>query len=337
MPRTHLFNAFAATLTNPITAGQTTIALSSVVGLQAPGKLVIDHADDTKREWIAYTGISGSSITGVTRGLAGSSGAGGATTHVQGAVVQSVPMHQHFDELWDGVEAGDAALATHAAAANPHPTYATDADLATTNATVATHTTQIAGLTATDVTHGADIDALEAADLAHFGSTTGHPVATTVDPGFQSAADKDKQNRFGIGCKVSTSILQNLTVGSHQFLAFDIDTYDPDDFHSPAGGSLFVIRKTGFYVAKFRNPALTAQRRTVGLREGGTPGTGNLYVMANGTFDIDVTSEAGRNTWVLGPEYFNVDQQLHLELGDQAGGSSIVAALSYFVLTFLGP
>jgi hypothetical protein len=300
--RTHLHNAFTAQLANAITAGSTTIELTTVVGLLAPGYLVIDHDIDAKREWIRFTGIASNTLTGVTRGLAmGSSGAGGPIAHAQGAVVRATAMAQHFDDLFSDVEDLEAADATHAAAPNPHPGYATDADLAATNAVVGTHTTDIAALEAVDVVHDTDIAALEAADLAHFGGTDveDHPEATPLVRGFMSALDKEKLDAQGFGCRVSTSVLQTLATETPVYVSFDVEHIDNAEIHT-AASSLFVIPRTGFWVARFRNAAQVALRRTVMLREGSTPGTGNAYVMANGTFLDSVTSEPGRNIWVLG-------------------------------------
>jgi hypothetical protein len=57
-------NAFLpTTLSASVSSSATTIPLASVTGLTQRGEIVIDG------EWIAYSGISGSSLTGATRGI----------------------------------------------------------------------------------------------------------------------------------------------------------------------------------------------------------------------------------------------------------------------------
>ena len=68
-----------------------------------PGILVIDRQDangeDTpaNREYISYTGISSNTLTGVTRGIAGST----AQTHSSGAIIEEVFSVTHWNELID--------------------------------------------------------------------------------------------------------------------------------------------------------------------------------------------------------------------------------------------
>lgn len=95
-------NAIQKTLSAQLLSGVTASAvLSDVVGLQnLPGVMVIDRVDTngldtpTKREYIAYTGISGSTVTGLTRNVDS-----GSTDqdHGIGAVVEFVP-----DVTWAG-------------------------------------------------------------------------------------------------------------------------------------------------------------------------------------------------------------------------------------------
>lgn len=94
-------NAFSTTLSASIGSTDTTIALNSVTGLQSPGILVIDRQDGngtntpTVREYISYTGISGTNITGVTRARAGSTG----QSHNSGALVEEVMSIDHWIDL----------------------------------------------------------------------------------------------------------------------------------------------------------------------------------------------------------------------------------------------
>lgn len=95
-----LKNSVQKTLANTLTAGETgTITFDSSVAteLQASstmkGILVVDRIDingnltPTKAEFIAFTGVSGSTVTGLTRGVAGTSAQG----HSIGAIVEFVP------------------------------------------------------------------------------------------------------------------------------------------------------------------------------------------------------------------------------------------------------
>jgi hypothetical protein len=71
------------------------------VGLVAPGVLVLDRTDSsgvstpTTREYITYTDISVNQITGVTRGVAGSS----AQAHSSGSIVEETMSVTHWGDL----------------------------------------------------------------------------------------------------------------------------------------------------------------------------------------------------------------------------------------------
>lgn len=96
-------NAFSTTLNGAIDSAVTTITLTSVTGLQATGIICIDRQDgsgnDTasKREYISYTGISGNDLTGVTRGVAGST----AQSHSSGAIAEENFSVTHWNDLYD--------------------------------------------------------------------------------------------------------------------------------------------------------------------------------------------------------------------------------------------
>lgn len=95
-------NAIQKTLGAQLLSGVTTSAtLSDTTGLQnLPGVMVIDRVDSNnvetpnKREFIAYTGISGSTVTGLTRNVDS-----GSTDqdHAVGAIVEFIP-----DVTWAG-------------------------------------------------------------------------------------------------------------------------------------------------------------------------------------------------------------------------------------------
>jgi len=66
-----------------LSAANTTVTVTSTTGFTAAGNILIDS------ETISYTGVTGTTFTGCTRGVGGA-GAGAATTHTNGtAVVQS--------------------------------------------------------------------------------------------------------------------------------------------------------------------------------------------------------------------------------------------------------
>ena len=95
-----LKNGVQLTLQNALLSGETTtitFTTSVTTSLQATstmkGILVVDRVDTsgnetpTKVEYIAFTGVSGSTVTGLTRGLAGST----TQDHAAGAIVELVP------------------------------------------------------------------------------------------------------------------------------------------------------------------------------------------------------------------------------------------------------
>lgn len=108
-------NAFNTTLNGSIDNSVTTITLVSVTGLQSPGVLVLDRQDGsgndtpTKREFITYTGISGSDLTGVTRGVAGST----AQSHSSGALVEESMSVSHWGDLYDYLTVEHTSTGTH--------------------------------------------------------------------------------------------------------------------------------------------------------------------------------------------------------------------------------
>src|ERR1035437_10857576 len=88
--KTSTSNAFSSSLSGAIAANDASITLTSVTGLQYPGILCIDRQDSAGvntpafREYILFTGISGTTLTGCTRGLANSN----AQAHGSGALIE---------------------------------------------------------------------------------------------------------------------------------------------------------------------------------------------------------------------------------------------------------
>jgi len=101
-------NFVSKTLNGTITDTQTTITLNSTTNLQAPGAIVIDRVDSAgaltpnAREVIAYTGISGSDLTGCTRGFDNST----ARTHADSAIVETTPVVGMWNNLATIVSSG---------------------------------------------------------------------------------------------------------------------------------------------------------------------------------------------------------------------------------------
>jgi len=97
-------NAYSTTLNGSISDSVTTLTLNSVTGLQNKnGVLVLDRQDSagtdtpSKREYISFTGVSGSTVTGVTRGVAGST----AQSHADGALVEAILDVTQWNDLVD--------------------------------------------------------------------------------------------------------------------------------------------------------------------------------------------------------------------------------------------
>lgn len=95
-------NAIQTTLGGTIGSGDSTIALNSVSGLSTSGGvLVLDRQDGSNnntpsnREYITFTGISGNNITGVSRGVAGST----AQSHNSGALVEEIVSVTHWGDM----------------------------------------------------------------------------------------------------------------------------------------------------------------------------------------------------------------------------------------------
>lgn len=95
-------NAINTTLNGNVLTTDTAITLTSVTGLSSSGGvLVIDRQDingnntPLLREYIAFTGISGSQVTGCLRGLGGST----AQNHSSTAKVEEVFSVTHWNDL----------------------------------------------------------------------------------------------------------------------------------------------------------------------------------------------------------------------------------------------
>ena len=94
-------NYWSTTLNGSINDSVETITRTSVTGLQAPGVIVIDREDGSgtatpsAREIVHFTGISGSDLTGCTRGEESST----ARAHNDGALVEAVFTVESWNDL----------------------------------------------------------------------------------------------------------------------------------------------------------------------------------------------------------------------------------------------
>lgn len=95
-------NAFQSRLDGTLDSTNSSITLESTTGLVAPGVVVVDRKDGsgndtpTKREYITFTGISGTNLTGAVRGVNST-----AQTHNSGALVEANPTVTHWGDLVD--------------------------------------------------------------------------------------------------------------------------------------------------------------------------------------------------------------------------------------------
>lgn len=111
-------NALQKTLDAQLDAGHTTaLTLNNVTGIQnKPGVLVINRINTagslleaSRREYIQYTAVSGSTLTGLTRGLAGSSD----QEHGIGSVVEFISDVVQAQSIIDAITAEHAEDGTH--------------------------------------------------------------------------------------------------------------------------------------------------------------------------------------------------------------------------------
>lgn len=102
-----LNNALQKELGATLSAGTTaSLTLNNATGLQdVPGMAVIDRVDSngettpSKREFVEYTGVSGSTLTGLVRGIGGSSD----QEHAVGAIVEFIPDVTVFQRIVDAL------------------------------------------------------------------------------------------------------------------------------------------------------------------------------------------------------------------------------------------
>ncbi len=109
--KTNAFNGYESNLNGGITDSATSLTADSAGGMVHPAYLVLDPQSITLREVIKVGTISGTTFSGLTRGLAGS--VSGAQAHASGVVIRSVPVHQELDDIYTDIIALEAADAGH--------------------------------------------------------------------------------------------------------------------------------------------------------------------------------------------------------------------------------
>jgi len=92
-------NFFATRLTTDIGASDTVITLETAPS-ETSGRLVLEARNPTQREIISYTNVSGTQITGVARGLGGTS----AKTHTKNSLVEMNLTAEDLTELRDAFD-----------------------------------------------------------------------------------------------------------------------------------------------------------------------------------------------------------------------------------------
>ena len=89
-------NFFAAKLYTDIGAGDTTIILDTAPTATS-GRMVLEARNPTQREIIKYTGVSGNQLTGVTRGVGGTT----AKSHLKNALIEQNLTAEDIQDIYD--------------------------------------------------------------------------------------------------------------------------------------------------------------------------------------------------------------------------------------------
>ena len=123
--RTFTWNAYESGLTTGLGIGASSVEVDSVVGLVAPGYLVIDPDVPDKREWIRFESITGNTLETLTRNLDGSVG---DIAHDAGARIRAIFTKQNLDDIFLDILDNTQDLIDHVGAADPHPDYLTQGE-----------------------------------------------------------------------------------------------------------------------------------------------------------------------------------------------------------------
>jgi microcystin-dependent protein len=109
--RTRTRSGYQSSLNGSINNSVTSFNVTSGTGLVHPVYLAIDPDDPLLREIIKVGNVSGNALSAVTRGLTGS--VAGAQAHATGAPIRAVIPQQFHDDVFNDIEALEAAGAAH--------------------------------------------------------------------------------------------------------------------------------------------------------------------------------------------------------------------------------
>lgn len=253
-------NAFSTTLNGAIDDAVTTITLNSVTTLQNKrGVLVIERQNsagtDTPatREYISFTGISGNDLTGVTRGVAGST----AQSHSDGALVEAILDVTQWGDLVDIIDNEHTEAGTHILSA---PTLTGTADISSFQTRV--HANNLSGASATGEGHRLFPAWYISGNVSAATTSLGRPLAMPVTGTWDSFSvtlrapisaasllvdiNKNFTSIFEAGTRLSIlgggTYASTASINTQNFVAGDVFTVDVD-----AGGEysdMTIVGKT---------------------------------------------------------------------------------------------
>lgn len=225
-------NSIQRVLANTLTDSETsTITFSvSVSGIlqasaEIPGILVVDRIDvngnltPNNVEYISYTGVSGSTVTGLTRGLAGTTAKG----HSIGAVVEFVPDVTWANGINDVITVGHNADGTHKTLAGISLVSVTINNSVLNGITLAGNSLASVNLTNSQIT---------SSNIANSSLVSITTVNRAYIPVEQKYIAPITDGNFTINFDLSTSNIFNLTLGTTRTLSVS----------NPAEGQAFILR-----------------------------------------------------------------------------------------------
>lgn len=286
------------TLNGSITDSVTTIPITNATNIQSPGYVVIDRtnssgtATPTAREVVTFTGISGNSLTGCTRGADGST----AQAHVDGAIVETMPTVGMWNSLATIVAQGftnDGYLKPIASPASIAIMY------------ISTHLNasgaSVEGITTSDplIVKQLAVTSIASVARAEFRTMALQSVASTtipefgivnadgnivINPGTNKSVGLKETARF----KVYRGSAQSIATGGWTKIQFATEAYDTGSNFDAATNYRFTapikgvygfkaaLRTTGMTAAKSMAIAFYVDGATIGQHEVPSDAGGNL-------------------------------------------------------------
>lgn len=239
-------NGFSTTLDGSVTDSDSSITLTTTTGLQAPGVLVIDRQDSDQvdtpsvREYITYTGISLNTLTGCSRGVAGSSAQG----HSSGAIVEEVMSITHWNDLVEylGVSHNSAGniLTSAATIANLDITERLDVSGASIIGAFPIHPTFVVPVSLTTATPGYKLVSPQDGAFTFISVIANSPISTTtlvLDFNKNGSTIFTDQNTRPV-LVPGSSFFSTASIGEQAILAGETMEINIDDGGSQAGFSL---------------------------------------------------------------------------------------------------